>query len=90
MENIDFHTLCNIKTMVSTEIKMRFLSSLEHFQSDPFDILSEVAFFLKKIHKVFKNKVHGCSIPLMPCIEGEVKFSLISKNKATHGQKYNQ
>ena len=26
----------------------------------------------------------------MPCIEGELKFPLISKNKATHGQKYNQ
>ena len=37
MENIDFHNFfyCNFTTMVSTEVKLWFLSSLEHFWPDP-------------------------------------------------------
>ena len=50
--------------MVSTEIKLWFLSSLEHFWLDPLDTLSEVALFFEKMHKVFKNKAQGCSTPL--------------------------
>ena len=50
--------------MVSTELKLWFLSSLEHFWPDPWDTLSEVALFFEKMHKVFKNKAQGCSTPL--------------------------
>ena len=57
-----FH--CNFTTVVSTEVKLWFLSSLEHFWPDPKDTLSEVALFFEKMHKVFKNKVQGCSTPL--------------------------
>ena len=65
MENIDFLIFyCNFTTMVSTEVKLWFLSSLEHFWSDPWDNLSEVALFFEKMHKVFKNKAQGCSTPL--------------------------
>ena len=53
-------------TMVSTEIKLWFLSSLEHFISDPLDTLAKVALFFEKIHKVFKNKVQWYSTPLRP------------------------
>ena len=42
--------------MVSTEVKLWFLSSLENFWPDPLDTLSEVALFFEKMHKVFKNK----------------------------------
>ena len=57
-----FH--CNFTTMVSTEVKLWFLSSLEHFWPYPWDTLSEVALFFEKMHKVFKNKAQGCSTPL--------------------------
>ena len=50
--------------MVSTEGKLWFLSSFEHFWPDPYDILSKGALFFKKMHKVFKNKAQGCSTPL--------------------------
>ena len=50
--------------MVSTEVKLWFLSSLEHFWPDPWDTFSEVALFFEKMHKVFKNKAQGCSTPL--------------------------
>ena len=50
--------------MVSTEVKLWFLSSLEHFWPDPWDTLSEVTLFFEKMHKVFKNKAQGCSTPL--------------------------
>ena len=50
--------------MVSTEVKLWFLSSLEHFWSDPQNILSEVALLCEKMHKVFKNKAQRCSTPL--------------------------
>ena len=50
--------------MVSTEVKLWFLSSLEYFWPDPWDTLSEVALFFEKMHKVFKNKTQGCSTPL--------------------------
>ena len=50
--------------MVSTEVKLWFLSSLEHFWPDPKDALSEVALFFEKMHKVFKNKAQRCSTPL--------------------------
>ena len=48
MENIDFRIFfyCNFTTMVSAEVKLCFLSSLEHFWPDPYDTLSEVALFL--------------------------------------------
>ena len=51
--------------MVSTEVKLWFFSSLEHFWPDPWDTLSEVALFFEKMHKVFKNKAQGCSTPLI-------------------------
>ena len=50
--------------MVSTEVKLWFLSSFEHFWPNPQDTLSEVALFLEKMHKIFKNKAQGCSTPL--------------------------
>ena len=50
--------------MVSTEVKLWFLSSLEHFWPDPKGALSEVALFFEKMHKVFKNKAQRCSTPL--------------------------
>ena len=50
--------------MISTEVKLWFLSSLEHFWPDPWDALSEVALFFEKMHKIFKNKAQGCSTPL--------------------------
>ena len=31
------------------------------------DTLSKFALFIEKIHKVFKNKVQGCSIPITIC-----------------------
>ena len=51
--------------MVSTEVKLSFLSSLEHFWPDPQETMSEVALFFEKMHKVFKNKAQRCSTPLM-------------------------
>ena len=38
--------------MVSTDVKLRFLSSLEHFWPDPLNTLSKGAFFFEKMHKV--------------------------------------
>ena len=50
--------------MASTEVKLRFLSSLEHFWPDPWDTLSKTSLFFEKMHKIFKNKAQGCSTPL--------------------------
>ena len=50
--------------MVSTDVKLRFLSSLEHFCPDSYDTLSKIALFFEKMHQVFKNKAQGCSTPL--------------------------
>ena len=50
--------------MVYTEVKLWFLSSLEHFWPDPKDTLSEVALFFEKMLKTFKNKAQRCSTPL--------------------------
>ena len=50
--------------MVSTEVKLWFLSSLEHFWPDPYDTLSKVALFFEKMYKIFQNKAQGCSTPL--------------------------
>ena len=50
--------------MVSIEVRLCFLSSLEHFWPDLYDTLSKVALFFEKMHKVFKNKAQGCSTPL--------------------------
>ena len=61
--------------MVSTEVKLWFLSSLEHFWPDPKGALSEVALFFEKMHKVFKNKAQRCSTPLMTfCLKLIVKI----------------
>ena len=60
---------CNFTTMVSTKVKLWFLSSLENFWPGPWDTLSEVALFFEKMHKVFKNKVQGCSSPLNMLVE---------------------
>ena len=63
MENIYFCTFffsffyCNFTTIVSTEVKLWFLSSLEHF----YTTLSKVALLFEKLYKVFKNKDQGCS-----------------------------
>ena len=50
--------------MASTEVKLWFLSSLEHFWPDPWVTLSKVALFFEKMQKVFKNKAQGFSTPL--------------------------
>ena len=50
--------------MVSTEVRLRFLNSLEHFKLDPLDILSKVALIFEKMHKVFKNKAQNYCTPL--------------------------
>ena len=50
--------------MVSTEVKLWFLSALEYFWPDPLDTLSKVALFCEKMHDVFKNKAQRCSTPL--------------------------
>ena len=62
------HFYRNCATLVSTEGKLWFLSSFEHFWPDPQDTLSKVALFFKKMHKVFKNKAQGCSTPLKKTI----------------------
>ena len=61
MENVDFHTFftVNFTTMVSTDVELWFLSSLEHLWPDSLDTLSKVASFFEKMHKVFKNKTQG-------------------------------
>ena len=53
MENIDFRTFFTVtsQNMASTEVKLWFLSSLEHFWPDPYYALSEVALFFEKMHK---------------------------------------
>ena len=50
--------------MVSTELKVWFLSSFEYFWPDPYDTLSKIALFFEKMHKVFKSKAQECSTPL--------------------------
>ena len=55
--------------MASTEVKLWFLSSLEHFWPDPYDTLSKIALFFEKMHKVFKNKAQGCSTPLNQTVQ---------------------
>ena len=66
MENIDFRIFFTVTSQQwPTEVKLWFLSSLEHFWPGPWDTLSEVALFFEKMHKVFKNKAQGCSSPLM-------------------------
>ena len=69
-----FH--CYVTTMVSTEVKLWFLSSLEHFWPDPYDTLSEVALFFEKMHKVFKNKALRCSAPLIQLKKKTTKSNL--------------
>ena len=66
MENIDFHTFLLLPhtTMVSTEVKLWLLSSVEHFYLDPYDSLSKVALFFEKMQEIFKNKTQGCCTPL--------------------------
>ena len=65
-----FH--CNFTTMVSTEVRLWFLSSLEHFWPDPQETLSEVALLFEKMHKVFKNKAQNVGMPcsqfIMKCL----------------------
>ena len=46
--------------MVSAEIKLWFLSSLEHFWPDPQETLSKCALFFEKMHKIFQIKAQGC------------------------------
>ena len=62
--------------MVSTEVKLWFLSSLEYFWPDPYDTLSKVALFCEKMHKVFKNKAQRCSTPLTLMEKGDI-YSLL-------------
>ena len=59
--------------MASFEVKLWFLSSLEHFWPDPYVTLAKVALFFEKMQKVFKNKAQGCSTPL------NNSFNLIKK-----------
>ena len=40
--------------MVSTEVKLQFLSSLEHFWPDQYDSLSKAALFFEKMHSLQK------------------------------------
>ena len=69
-ENIDFSTFfllffnCYFTTMVSNKVKLWFFSSFEHFDQIH-RILSKVALFFKKMHKIFQNKAQVCSSPLM-------------------------
>ena len=70
--------------MVSTEIKLWFLSSLEHFWPDPWETLSKVALFFEKIHKVFKNKAQGCSTPLTIDYSKIKKRNVVLINNATY------
>ena len=67
MENIDFHTFfyCYLTKMVSTEVKLWLLSSVEHFYLEPYDSLSKVALFFEKMQEIFKNKIQRCCTPLM-------------------------
>ena len=49
--------------MVSAEIKLWFLGSLEHFWPDLYEIFSKVALFFEKMHKVFIIKAQGAVPP---------------------------
>ena len=70
--------------MAFTEVKLWFLSSLEHFWPDPKDTLSKVALVFEKMHKVFKNKAQGCSTPLtLPNIMLTLPESLATKQLVT-------
>ena len=51
---------CNLTTIISTEVKLWFLSSLEDFWTDSQDNLSKFALFFEKKHKFFKNKAPRC------------------------------
>ena len=51
--------------MVSTDVKLWFLSFFEHFWPVPYETLSEVDLFFEKMHKVSKNKAQRCSTPLI-------------------------
>ena len=59
--NIDFHSLFTVASQPWSIL--RFVSSLEHFLSDPLDTLSEAALIFEKIRKVFKSKVQGAVFP---------------------------
>ena len=67
----------NFATMVSTEVKLQFLTSLDHFWPDPYDTFSKVALFSEKMHKVFKNKVQGCCTPLTTSSENWCKHIVL-------------
>ena len=81
MENIDFRTFFAVTftTMASNEVKLWFLSFVEHFWPDPYDTLSKFGLFFEKMHKVFKNKAQRCSTPLMKC-----KFTMFTLENGLH------
>ena len=58
MKNIDFCTFFTVTSqkMVSTEVKLWILSSLEPFWPDPYDTLSKIVLFFEKMHKVSNYK----------------------------------
>ena len=64
--------------MASTEGTLWFFSSFEHFWPDPYDTLSKVALFFKKMHKVFKHKAQECSIPLISWKQRNARGNLYS------------
>ena len=69
--------------MASCEVKLWFLSSLEHFWPDPYVTLAKVALFFEKMQKVFKNKAQGCSTPLstpFPNFYESWKIIIITEN----------
>ena len=67
MENIEFLHIfhCNFTTMVYTEVKLWFLSSLENFMTRSIGYFVRSCFiYFEKMHKTFKNKAQRCSTPL--------------------------
>ena len=72
---------CNFTTMVSSEVEVRFLSSLDHFWPDQSNTLSKVALVFEKMHKAFKNKAQGYCTLLT-----ESNFKLESNHSAIFGK----
>ena len=68
--------------MASTEAKLWFLSSVEHFWPDPKDTLSKFGLFFEKMHKVFKNKAQRCSTPLSLKVSTTILMLIATSQKS--------
>ena len=57
MDNIDFRLFFTVTSQqwCLLEVKLWFLSTLEHFWPDPYDTLSKIALLFEKMQKVFKK-----------------------------------